>query len=237
MKKEELRELVKSYFNLQDIETPENINNEEVVEQNFAEANLADGTKVTNMVEGDFAVGQVLHVILEDGTHVNAPEGSHTTESGIELVVDAEGILTGVKYPDVEGEGSLEEMSSEEVEAEATEDKTELAEEIIEEEIMEEHGDSNEDIKEAIIEAIMGEIAPRIEELEKHYAEHEEKLAIHEDKMKEHMSATPASESVTAKNNFSKKASFNKGVSNVGPVREESRNRYERTLNFLNNKK
>jgi len=115
MKKEELRELVKSYFNLQDIETPENINNEEVVEQNFAEANLADGTKVTNMVEGDFPVGQVLHVILEDGTHVNAPEGSHTTESGIELVVDAEGILTGVKYPDVEGEGSLEEMSSEEV--------------------------------------------------------------------------------------------------------------------------
>ena len=35
--------------------------------QKFDEATLADGTKVTNMMEEPFAVGQELHVILEDG--------------------------------------------------------------------------------------------------------------------------------------------------------------------------
>jgi hypothetical protein len=41
---------------------------------------------------------------------VVAPEGEHTTESGIVLTVDSESVITGVKYPDEEGEGSLEDM-------------------------------------------------------------------------------------------------------------------------------
>lgn len=75
--------------------------------EEFDEAELEDGTKV--MTDGaEFAVGQKLYVIDAEGQKVQAPEGSHLTQSGIELVVDAEGVLTGVRYPDEEGEGSLD---------------------------------------------------------------------------------------------------------------------------------
>lgn len=74
----------------------------------FDEAELADGTIVGT--DGDFELGKKLYVKDEAGSWVQAPEGSHITKSGIELVVDAEGTITGLKRPDAEGEGSLEEM-------------------------------------------------------------------------------------------------------------------------------
>lgn len=80
----------------------------EVETEVLSSATLTDGTKVETDEEGDFAVGQKLYVITESGEKVSAPEGEHTTESGITLVVDSEGVITGVKYPDEEGEGSLE---------------------------------------------------------------------------------------------------------------------------------
>lgn len=78
--------------------------------ENMTSATLADGTKIETDGEGDFQVGEKLFVITEDGERADAPEGEHTTESGIVLTVDAESIITGVKYPDEEGEGSLEDM-------------------------------------------------------------------------------------------------------------------------------
>lgn len=77
---------------------------EEEVE--MAEATLVDGTKVE--VEGDFEVGKPLFVITESGERVAAPEGEHTTESGIVVVVDASGVITGLTRPDETPEGSLE---------------------------------------------------------------------------------------------------------------------------------
>lgn len=80
----------------------------EVETEVLSSATLTDGTKVETDEEGDFEVGQKLYVITESGERVSAPEGEHTTESGITLVVDSEGVITGVKYPDEDGEGSLE---------------------------------------------------------------------------------------------------------------------------------
>jgi hypothetical protein len=74
----------------------------------MAKAKLADGTEIETDESGEFAVGQKLFVITEGGDKTKAPEGEHTTESGIVLTVDGEGVITGVKYPDKEGEGSLE---------------------------------------------------------------------------------------------------------------------------------
>lgn len=76
----------------------------------MSSATLADGTKIETDEQGDFAVGQQLYVITEDGSRAKAPEGEHTTESGITITTDAEGVITGVKYPDEPGEGSLEDM-------------------------------------------------------------------------------------------------------------------------------
>jgi len=81
---------------------------EEYGEKKMTEATLVDGTKITNESEEDFAVGQKLFVITEEGNTVPAPEGEHTTESGIVVVVDGEGTITGLSKPDGEKEGSLD---------------------------------------------------------------------------------------------------------------------------------
>jgi len=75
----------------------------------MSKAVLTDGTKIETDGDGDFKVGDKLYVITKEDERVPAPAGEHTTESGITVVVDGEGVITGVKYPDKEGEGSLKE--------------------------------------------------------------------------------------------------------------------------------
>ena len=90
------------------------------VEENVVmdEATLVDGTKV--MTDGSLEVGKQLYVITEAGDKVNAPMGEHTTDSGIVVVVDANGVITGITKPDEAPQGSLEaeaevEMTSEDL--------------------------------------------------------------------------------------------------------------------------
>ncbi len=232
MNKQELKSLVCKYFNLTEI-TDSTENNEEVKANNFAEATLADGTKITNMVEGDFAVGQQLHVITEEGVHVMAPEGEHVTQSGIVITVSEVGEITGVHYPDQEGEGSLEEASKEEMSEESTEveDKTELAEEVLDAHEEDESQMEENDIREEVIAAIAEVVLPEMEALKAKRSEHEEKLEEHEEQMKEHYSKTPASVSKTATSRFSKNS--NKLTENEGP--KYNKKRYEMALARLNN--
>lgn len=245
MNKQELKSLAMKYFNLTDITDSTENNVEEL--NNFATAELADGTKVSNDVAGDFEVGQTLHVITEEGEKVIAPEGEHSTKSGIVITVSGEGIITGVHYPDQEGEGSLEEASKEEMseeskeetteefEKESTEesteeDKTELAEE---ETVMEDEETQMDelDVREEIVAAIAEVVMPEMEGLKAKLAEHEEKLVEHEEKMNEHYSKTPASESKTATSRFSKNKF--KLTENEGPA--HNKKRYEMALARLNN--
>jgi len=79
----------------------------------MSRATLTDGTVIETDEDEEFAPGQYVYVITESGEKVGAPEGEHTTDSGIVLTVDSEHRITGVKYPDQEGEGSLGEMKKE----------------------------------------------------------------------------------------------------------------------------
>ena len=134
MNKNELKSLVKKYFNLVEQQTEQSPLQEEIT-QNFSEAKLQDGTVVTNMTDGPFEIGQELHVITAEGEHVVAPTGEHLLEDGTLVVVNEEGTITGIKEPDATGEGSLEaskeEMSeetpAEESTEETAEEKTELS--------------------------------------------------------------------------------------------------------------
>jgi len=80
----------------------------EIETEVMSRATLADGTKIETDEEGDFQVGQKLFVVTEDGEKKEAPEGMHTTDSGIVVTVNGGGTITGVKYPDEGGEGSLD---------------------------------------------------------------------------------------------------------------------------------
>lgn len=185
MTKEDLKGLVMKYFNL------EEKSNTESAKAAFAAAKLIDGTEIHTMGEGGFEVGQVAHVMTAEGEMVVAPSGEHELEDGTVLVIDGEGVITGLKTKDGEGEGSLEAAEEEAPEGMLPE-MVEMAEEeeVSEEEAMEEEvpAEAEMDIKEAIIEAIAEVVAPELEAMKT-------KLAEMEEKMKEHYAATPAAAS------------------------------------------
>jgi hypothetical protein len=221
MNKEELKTLVKKYFKLTEIETTVE-NNNEVKEKSFDSAKLVDGTEITNMSDDEFEVGQELHVITEDGTHVIAPSGEHTTESGITIVVDGEGKITGVSRPDESGQGSLAEDNLPATEAMSTEDTVTKEQTNMEEEVIIEENLEERDVREVIIEAIAEVVAPEIEAMKK-------KMAEIDEKMNKYMSK-PA-DVPTAEKQFSRAAKKNVAKSEV--LRKD---RYALALNRINNK-
>jgi len=157
MDKETLKSLVKSYFSLTDI--PATKESKEM----FATATLADGVEISNDKDTDFAVGDDLFVKDSEGSWVGAPSGEHTTSSGIVVTVDEESKITGVKYPDEDGTGSLTEMAEESFEAE------DIAEDVVEEAVA--AGVSPEDVIETVKEVIDTVIAPQLEEMKAKMAE------------------------------------------------------------------
>jgi hypothetical protein len=220
MTKNELRSLIKSHFSL--IDAPKVEDTVEEVKENFASVTLADGVELSNNMEDDFAVGQMVYVKDEAGEWVAAPEGEHTSDSGITLVVDAEGKLSGVHHPDQAGEGSLEEMSEETVEVELAEEEA-IAEHVIETAI--EEGMTPSDVIETVKAVIEEVLAPEMEAMKARLAEME--LAY-----KEKMSTEPATLS-TQQRKFAaiqevKANAFKKGTFSVKQAQLEA---------FLNKKK
>ena len=213
MTKTELKEMVMKYFSLQPIAEE---SNQEVNNETFASAKLIDGTDVTNMLDAAFEVGQELHVITAEGEHVIAPSGEHILEDGTAVVVDGEGIITGIKAPEVAGEGSLAEgVTEEEMSVE------DVAEEVIDTAI--EEGMTPEAVVEVVKEVIDAVIAPAMEEMKT-------KMAEMEEKMKDYMSATPASQSTT-ESKFSKET---KSLDFLNKKFNRNQARYEAILNNKN---
>lgn len=107
---------------------------EQVSDVKFLDAKLVDGTIVR--VEGEeFKVGDKLSVITESGEVLNAPEGMHELENGTVLVVDAEGMITEVRQPEVETEETPEtELPTEEMAEELPTEEVVVDEAVIDEE-------------------------------------------------------------------------------------------------------
>lgn len=207
MNKQELKDIVKKYFHLEDIAEE---STQEVENVQFKEAELIDDTKVTNMVDADFEVGQELHVITEENEHVLAPSGMHELKDGTVVTVDGSGIITGIRKEDGEAEGSLEEEA-----APVSEEMAEHPEDVVEEAM------EDMDIKEVIVEAIAEVVAPELEMLKK-------KMADMEEKMKKHYAAEPAAKS-SLENKFSK--SNNDPLSFLDSKFNRNQARYEAIVN------
>ena len=114
-----------------------------------AVAKLVDGTEVH--VDNEFAPGEQLHVVAEDGSFVPAPEGVHETEDGQLVTVDAAGVIVSIE--DKPAEEALEE---EKVEIEE-EEKVEMAEE---EEVTVEVAVAPE-----MVQAVIDALAPIVEQV------------------------------------------------------------------------
>lgn len=176
MNRDQLKNIVMQHFNL--VPAPE------IKEEKFATGVLADGTEVSNDKDTPFEIGDSAFVKDAEGAWVQAPEGEHSLDSGITIVVDSEGIITGIHRPDEAGEGSLEEMSEETVTEEV------LSEEV-EETKLEEHEEAEVSIEEVVKAVIEEVVAPQIEELKAELGSYKEKMA--------EVAAQPATETITQK--------------------------------------
>lgn len=135
----DLKSLVKSYFNLTEAST---------VKQEFAEATLADGTTKIYW-DGDLAVGTKVYLLDAEGNQIPAPEGSHTLEDGTNIVLGTEGEILEV------AERASEEMA-EQVEVDPATGMPIETPETMEEEVP--APVAVEDIVKAVVEAVQEEM-------------------------------------------------------------------------------
>lgn len=184
MTSNELRELVKSHFNLVDAEvnvteieeTFSKETTEEVVEESFGE--IADENKAfTLRFPGDeLEVGDKVTVVTTEGQEMDAPDGEHRLADGM-VIVTKDSVVESIEKSEAETtEETLEEEAAEIVSEEMTE---EFAEEKVEEEMEEEKEEMMEpavDAK-AIIEAIAEEVAEEMGKLKEKMEALEEKMA------------------------------------------------------------
>lgn len=79
--------------------------------EKFYSTKLTDGTEVTNNVEEDFKIGQVLYVVGES-TLTPAPAGSHVTREGLKLTVDSESVIIAIEEYKEEDDSTIEEEAA-----------------------------------------------------------------------------------------------------------------------------
>ena len=67
--------------------------------EKFYSTKLEDGTEVTNNLDEDFKIGQVLYVVGES-TLTPAPAGSHITRENLKITVDGESVIVAIESGD-----------------------------------------------------------------------------------------------------------------------------------------
>ena len=75
--------------------------------EKFYSTKLQDGTEVTNNLDEDFKIGQVLYVVGES-TLTPAPLGSHITRENLKVTVDSESVIIAIESGDVIAEDAVE---------------------------------------------------------------------------------------------------------------------------------
>mgnify|MGYP006908288078 CR=1 FL=1 len=193
MTSNELRELVKSHFNLVEADAEVNVTEieetfseettEEVVEESFGE--IADENKAfTLRFPGDeLEVGDKVTVVTTEGQEMAAPDGEHRLADGV-VIVTKDSVVESIEKSVAETtEETLEEEAAEIVEEEMAEVNEEVVEEIIEEvkeavseDMMEEPAVDAKAIIEAIAEEVtaeMGKLKEKMEALEEKMAKFE----------------------------------------------------------------
>lgn len=144
--------------------------------EKFATTSLTDGTEVTNNLDSEFMIGQVLYVVGES-TLTPAPAGTHETREGWKITVDSESVIVALE--------SSEKVAEDETTTETTEENmSEETDKVAEE--------TPEPIKDEIISELVEAVLPLVEEVKS--------LAEEMKKMKEKMTA----EMSALKNDFEK---------------------------------
>ena len=208
MTKNELKELVKTHFNLVEANVDK-----------FDKAELEDGSEVSNQKAGKFELGQVLFIKDDKGNFVEAPEGEHISKSGIQFILDRDSKITGIKYPDAKGEGSAD-LAEEDMDPQdkdmikkgdkadegAFDARTDAEEEGYLDGIKDEKADLIKDggfSLEDVVEVMKEVVEAKIEEMKEKMKSMDEKMKSMEDKMSS-FSSEPAADKTIPSIKFSK---------------------------------
>ncbi len=147
----------------------------------MATATLEDG--VTKVEAEAFESGKKIYVVSEANEKAPAPEGTHTTQDGTKVTVDAEGTITAVEKPDPKDEVKVEAEKHDK--DEKMEDNIEPTGTAVNEPVKDEDM-TKEEMKKMVMQCMEA-----IEEVAKEVGTIKEEMAIYKEKM-EKMSATPA---------------------------------------------
>jgi len=221
MTSSELKDLVKSHFNLVEADSMEETT---VVEETFGELKDENGAFTLRFPGDSLQIGDKVTVVTAEGQEMDAPDGEHRLEDGTEIVTEGS-VVKEIKSAD--GEKALaeeevkEEMASETEEEVMAEHEEEKMEEV-EEEKMEEA--KIEDIVEAIVSEVKDEMAKVVE-----------KMKALEDKVSK-MEALPAAEP-TKTSTGKKMASTTRGFKAFNVEESLNADRIKMALEQIKNKK
>ena len=105
--------------------------------EKFASTFLENGTEVTNNLDSEFMIGQILYVV-GDSTLTPAPAGDHVTREGYKITLDSESVIIAIESSVEDAEKETEDESVEENMSEETDKVAELTPEPIKDEIISE---------------------------------------------------------------------------------------------------
>jgi hypothetical protein len=176
MTQEQLKELVKEYFNLTEIKLGE------IYDENKAFKIVFEGDKLE--------LGMKVKVVTTEGQEMDAPDGYHRLEDGKEIKTEGS-VVTEITTATEEEKEEMAELPAEQFPVEVTkEDKSDVAEESTAIPEMMETEEAAMD-KEEIVKAIAEAVAGQLEEMKK-------EMAYMKDKIQK-MSAEPAAEKTLPK--------------------------------------
>ena len=191
MTSNELKSLVKEYFNLVEADVTEEVTeaveenftaeeateetvSEEITEETFGEIKDINGAFTIKYPGDSLQIGDKVTVVTAEGQEMDAPDGTHELEDGTKIVTK-DSVVEKIESADGEKvDASKEEMS---------EETTEMEEVVVEVE------------PETSIEDVVKEIAEAVQEQMKSM---EEKMAKMEEKMNSFMEAPAAEPTVTS---------------------------------------
>jgi len=216
MTQEQLKELVKEYFNLTEIKMGE------IYDENKAFKIVFEGDKLE--------LGMKVKVVTAEGQEMDAPDGEHRLEDGTRIVTK-DSVVTEISSAD--GEKALAEEDVKEEMASETEE--EAMEEAGDEEKMEETEEEmteEEEVKmevEEIVKAIVAEVKDEMSKME-------EKMAALEEKV-EAMEATPAAEPTITSTGKKMGAEAKRGFSAFDVNNAKNADRIKMAIDQLKTKK
>lgn len=93
--------------------------------EKFYTTETTNGVEITNNMEEDFAIGQVLYVVGES-TLTPAPQGEHITREGLKLTIDTESVIIAIESDEIadESEQEVEMTKAEDAEGKIVESPT-----------------------------------------------------------------------------------------------------------------